>query len=1195
MGSQDVFIPYKLVHQNLCIKSINFETESLMGYVELIIEPLRPDITQIRLNSKQCCIYHISINDNWTAEFDYDDPTLQICENDCKFRNLDYFESCHLAAINAVDGTLGRGELTVMLPPAILSAVSDLKTFRVFVEFSMEKPKGGIKFVVPDVDGTMLDRGAHMFTYGYESSSRLWFPCIDNYAEVCTWKLEFTVEMYMTAVSCGDLLDTVYTADLRKKTYHYYVSVPTSASNIALAVGPFEILVDPTMHEVTHFCLPHLLPILKSTTGFLHQAFEFYEELLSSRYPYSCYKQVFVDQAAEEFHAYSTISIFSTNLLHSKRVIDQAPLSQAIMAQAVAQQFFGCFIGMRTWNDAWLIKGISGYLSSLFRKKLFGNNEYRYFIRQESREVVEYERSNGPIVLDPSQMGAKENTHYFSTRHPHLISPTYASMLDKKAHLVIRLLQFRIGMELLVQVLNKLLALATGASVQKCSAATAAGMVLSTIAFQRRILAIAGKDIGSFLDQWVYNGGHIVIYASFVFNRKRNVVELEVRQEVSVKGSCKYRGPLTVTIQELDGTFNHLFKVEDNRCKFEILCHSKSRRLKKKKIPLCTLEEVDMDLNDSDPDSPVLWLRIDPDLSLLRVVHFEQPDWMWQYMLRFERCVIAQFDAIDALEQFPSPKTRLALTDTIENDKCFYRVRIAAAHCLTKVANSMTSQWAGPPAMLNIFRKMFGSHSCPNIVRVNNFSNLQRYFIQKAIPLAMARLRTSLNICPSDVLHFILDIIKYNDNSKNKFTDSYYHAALIDALAETVAPAVTAVTISGLGPSTDALTPETRSILDEISCSLNMEKLLPTYRLSVTVSCLKAIRRLQKCGHLPTDASIFKSYALPGNFVDVRLAALESLVDYTKVEGDASIFSSLLDTVETDADPYVKYCLLAMLTANPPFTRKDSNPLNNEELVERLWKLMNSGCCEDSRLRCGVVDLYHTLYGRTRPSCLHIPESMVVFNLKERKTLTNPSLAPEEGEEYNYVNVDDRFDRRDDRYDRRDDRYDRRDSNLSPENANDSFRYDGYSSQLSFPARTEVDDALRHYDTYEGDPAYHTPDVSVKSRTAYGEDADELETVCSLNDRNMDDVEEQMQEGDIDVEDTSWLRHADADDILVQQQNMAASQWAMGRNLQEDGGHKSKKRKKNKHKHKHKVRDDYEHSPEDTTRLSEPSSPEYNI
>jgi len=41
----------------------------------------------------------------------------------------------------------------------------------------------------------------------------------------------------MTAVSVGDLIETVYTSDLRKKTYHYYMATPTAAPNIALAVG----------------------------------------------------------------------------------------------------------------------------------------------------------------------------------------------------------------------------------------------------------------------------------------------------------------------------------------------------------------------------------------------------------------------------------------------------------------------------------------------------------------------------------------------------------------------------------------------------------------------------------------------------------------------------------------------------------------------------------------------------------------------------------------------------------------------------------------------------------------------------------------------------------------------------------------------------------------------------------------------
>lgn len=57
------------------------------------------------------------------------------------------------------------------------------------------------------------------------------------------------------------------------------------------------------------------------------------------------------------------------------------------------------------------------------------------------------------------------------------------------------------------------------------------------------------------------------------------------------------QGPLMIWLQELDGTFKHTLQIEDNLSKHDITCHSKSRRNKKKKIPLCTGEEIDMDLS----------------------------------------------------------------------------------------------------------------------------------------------------------------------------------------------------------------------------------------------------------------------------------------------------------------------------------------------------------------------------------------------------------------------------------------------------------------------------------------------------------------------------------------------------------------------------------------------------------------------
>jgi len=60
---------------------------------------------------------------------------------------------------------------------------------------------------------------------------------VDTFSEPCTWKLELTVDLDMTAVSCGDLIEVIYTNDRKHKTFHYFLSMPTAAPNIAMAVG----------------------------------------------------------------------------------------------------------------------------------------------------------------------------------------------------------------------------------------------------------------------------------------------------------------------------------------------------------------------------------------------------------------------------------------------------------------------------------------------------------------------------------------------------------------------------------------------------------------------------------------------------------------------------------------------------------------------------------------------------------------------------------------------------------------------------------------------------------------------------------------------------------------------------------------------------------------------------------------------
>lgn len=63
----------------------------------------------------------------------------------------------------------------------------------------------------------------------------------------------------------------VFNDDETKKTFYYKLNVPTLAHGISMAVGPFEVLPDPKIGYVTHFCLPGKMKQLINCVSFFHQ------------------------------------------------------------------------------------------------------------------------------------------------------------------------------------------------------------------------------------------------------------------------------------------------------------------------------------------------------------------------------------------------------------------------------------------------------------------------------------------------------------------------------------------------------------------------------------------------------------------------------------------------------------------------------------------------------------------------------------------------------------------------------------------------------------------------------------------------------------------------------------------------------------------------------------------------------------
>ncbi|KAK6036244.1 hypothetical protein COOONC_26251 [Cooperia oncophora] len=181
----------------------------------------------------------------------------------------------------------------------------------------------------------------------------------------------------------------------------------------------------------------------------------------------------------------------------------------------------------------------------------------------------------------------------------------------------------------------------------------------------------------------------------------------------------------------------------------------------------------------------------------------------------------------------------------------------------------MPETWSGVPALLSLYRKTYGAKSCPSIPKSNNFvvtsQNLQQYFLQQALPQALARMRTN-GMALQEVQCFIVDYIRYNDNSINRYSDDHYRASLLNALAACVAPVNT---LGGGNYIPDALSWEMNEVVEETTHALNLDTIKPSFRHVVGVAALNVIHHLQRNGHIPSDSKIFWIFAAPKLCVNV--------------------------------------------------------------------------------------------------------------------------------------------------------------------------------------------------------------------------------------------------------------------------------------------------------------------------------------
>ncbi|KAF7302980.1 Transcription initiation factor TFIID subunit 2 [Mycena kentingensis (nom. inval.)] len=842
-------------------------------------------------------------------------------------------------------GSTAVNDLATPEPSTPGQTITEFAPISINIAYSLRNPVDGFQFVVPTESYPY--RVPHVYTTpSSPDAARCWVPCVDNVRDKCTWEFEFVVPRYLEEVSLEDGAPpdanptlVVCSGELVEQIAHPYNShktiflfsqpMLTSVQQIAFAAGPFHLHSIPSDHfaedgkstqpPMYAFCLPGHESHMMASTSTLRNAMNFFTSEFGS-YPFGSYKLAFVDEMPTPRFDSSTFSLLTVDMLHGEDAIEQALDTRQSLAHALACQWMGVNIQPKVFSDTWLVNGLSLYITGLYIKKLLGNNEYRFRLKKDMERVLERDTGLCPPLCQPTRLEPPDASEI---PFMNLKAPLVLHSLDRKLG--------KSGTSLgLSRVLPKIF----------LSALTGDMNTISTQMFLRTCRKVTGVDVRLFAEQWIYGSGCPVFQFAASFNRKKMAVEISMRQECAAykynegneymmavyKPVQVFEGQMTVRIHEADGTpYEHVLDIQSNFKRYEVPFNTKYKRVRRNTKRYLARQAaaqaaaegdqeaveamglVDMgfgleiwekesernnwkveDWTEEDENAmngaTYEWIRMDADFEWVCDLRFEQPDFMWVSQLQRDRDVVAQLEALRALQQQPTAIVSSTLTKTVLVTNYYFRIRCEAALALV-YCSIPKIQYLGLFHLFKLFLRYCYEPEDPRqdlfahtyVPKPNNFSDFPDYFVRKSLVTAISRVRFDNGKSPSIVRRFLIDQLKYNDNTTNAFSDSFYISSIISAAAYS--------TVSIAAPERGELLPsEARNdyndedmdllqqIHNEVDRYREMDRLLPSTHNNVTFYMTMMVANL-----IPSAPLQFFPLTREGNYTPVRIAAFDGL------------------------------------------------------------------------------------------------------------------------------------------------------------------------------------------------------------------------------------------------------------------------------------------------------------------------------
>ncbi|RGB26951.1 hypothetical protein C1646_674381 [Rhizophagus diaphanus] len=687
-----------------------------------------------------------------------------------------------------------------------------------------------------------------------------------------------------------------------------------------------------------------------------HHSSSSYPAIKDLYFPFKALNIAFVEGSYHDISVTAGLIICKSKLLHNYRIIEQRFETMQFIAHAIAQQWFGIFLSPHKWCDLWLVFGLSYYWVEMYCETIFSEDKIRLDRKKRIDSVVQRDVNQYAICSDKWNFPLTVGNFDFIRSKASLV----IWMLDKRLLLL--------GYSRKMAGLIYLILSDAKSSLEKNKLQgflnTRDFLLLCKFVIRQEL----HNEINSFSRQWIYGSGCPIFKIACKFSRKNLLVEFDIEQRntnsVVSNNSAKFilnpayfTGKLEVSVKEPDGyEYINTLDIHKPQQIETINYHTKYKRSKViikprmvRKEGINDNEEVaymrdiiaeymEEDLPEFfglDPENNVEnewmiyewaddpaarnaseqweYIRIDPEFSWLAKFEFSLAPYMWANLLEESIDVIDHYKAIQALSKYNSKAASTTLMRTVNDFRYFYDIRIEASKALSNFGLDDV-EGIGTRQLLKLYESIYCEKNDDGeyIPLPNNFDSWEKYYLQKAMIVSISRLRDSNNLAPLEVKKFLYKRLKWNDNSKNYYSDDYLINVLIRSLANSFAninnndknsknnkDTSTSGEVFYLSLEDQEYKSETINIIEEI---LRRDRSLGSYNDIILEGILWAKSFLMMNQVIDKNKHDFVYYAKVGNYYGVRKVSIKALWILGYCKDDFEVGSLLYNLSISDPD-----------------------------------------------------------------------------------------------------------------------------------------------------------------------------------------------------------------------------------------------------------------------------------------------------